>query len=552
MIKTCSVVACILVLLAACGEQATKAQQPINVILLVADDLGYTDLGRYGSEIDTPNIDALAKDGITLTNFHANATCTPSRAMLLTGMDNHTVGFGLNPGVANRIPAVKGKPGYVGEFRSGVPSLATRFKAAGYETLQVGKWHLGAEKSSWPPAQGYDRSFYLVEGGASHFADASGTLSGEDPVEYWEGDEHVESLPDNFFSSTFFTDKIISYIDDSARGDKPFFAHVAYTAPHWPLQAPATWLDKYQGRYERGWLATRSERLRRMETLGLIGEKATVPPFPAALGEWDQLSDDEKRIETRRMEIYAAMIAHLDHEVGRLIDFLKRSGRYDNSIIVFLSDNGPEGNDVMQIRDNADWLPTRFDLGYERMGTEGSYTWLGRGWAHVSAGPFSMYKSFLSEGGSRVPLIIKLPEQASNETVSYELVSIIDVAPTLLDAAGAEVDKSRPMYGESFAEILVDGSKTLTRNNPVAFEMYGGRSVYRDDWKLSWLGPPTGSGEWALFDLASDPGETLNLADQHPDIVLALERAWSDFAKANDVQPLERDFGYGRYPDQKE
>jgi arylsulfatase len=552
MIKICSVAACALVLLAACGEQAIEAQRPLNVILIVADDLGYTDLGRYGSEIETPNIDSLARDGVTLTNFHANATCTPSRAMLLTGIDNHSVGFGANPGVANRVPEIKGKPGYIGEFRSGIVSLANRFKTAGYTTLQVGKWHLGSKKSSWPPAQGYDRSFYLVEGGASHFADGSGTLSQEDPVEYWEGDEHVENLPDNFFSSTFYTDKIISYIDDPARGDKPFFAHVAYTAPHWPLQAPDAWLDKYDGRYDEGWLAIRSERLRRMAAAGLIDEIAAVPPLPEALGVWEQLSDDEMRVETRRMEIYAAMIAHLDHEVGRLLAFLKKNGQYDNTIVVFLSDNGPEGNDVMQIRDNADWLPTRFDLGYESMGTKGSYTLLGRGWAHVSAGPFSMYKSFLSEGGSRVPLIVKLPEQASSERVSDELISIIDIAPTLLDAAGIEIDKNLPMQGVSFAAALVDDSTAVSRENPVAFEMYGGRAVFLDDWKLSWLGPPVGSGEWELFDLATDPGETRNLANEHPDIALELERAWGNFADANDVHQFDRDFGYGRYSDQKE
>jgi arylsulfatase len=545
------VAVCAMVLLIACEQQAVEIQQPPNVILIVADDLGYTDLGLFGSEIETPNIDALARDGVTLTNFHANATCTPSRAMLLTGMDNHRVGYGLNPGVANRIPEIKGQPGYRGEFRSGIPSLANRFKDAGYTTLQVGKWHLGSNQSSWPPAQGYDRSFYLVEGGASHFSDGYGTLSNEHPAQYWEDKERVKKLPGNFFSSTFYTDKIIAYIDDSVREDQPYFAHVAYTAPHWPLQAPDTWLDKYDGRYDRGWLATRSERLERMVAAGLLDQSATVSPLPEVLGSWEQLSDDEKRVESRRMEIYAAMIAHLDHEVGRLIDFLKSNGQYDNTIIVFLSDNGPEGNDVMQIRDNADWIPTVFDLDYESMGTEGSYTWLGRGWAHVSAGPFAMYKSFLSEGGSRVPLIVKLPEQGSGNNVNDQLVSIIDIAPTVLDVAGIELEKNRPMQGVSIAKTLVDGSVPLNREDPVAFEMYGGRTVFRGRWKLSWLGPPAGSGEWELFDLATDPGETLNRATEYPDLVIELERAWNAFADENDVHRFDRDLGYGRYPDQK-
>jgi len=551
MTRICIVAACALVSVVACAERVNETKQLPNVILIVADDLGYTDLGRFGSEIETPNIDALASDGVTFTNFHANATCSPSRAMLLTGLDNHYVGFGVNPGIANRFPQIKGKPGYAGELRNGVLSLANRFKDAGYATLQVGKWHLGSNQSSWPPAQGYDRSFYLVDNGASHFSDGTGTLSSEDPAEYREGLERVESLPDNFFSSTFFTDKIISYIDDSARGDQPYFAHIAYTAPHWPLQAPDAWLNKYDGRYDQGWLATRSDRLRRMFAAGIADESARVPPLPESLGLWEQLSDEEMRVETRRMEIYAAMIAHLDHEVGRLLQFLKSNEQYDNTIIVFMSDNGPEGNDVMQIRDNADWLPRVFDLAYESMGTEGSYTWLGRGWAHVSAGPFSMYKSFLSEGGSRVPLIVKLPDQISRETVNDELVSIIDIAPTLLDVAEIEIDKNRPMQGESFRNTLFDESIGISRSQPVAFEIYGGRSIYRDHWKLSWQGPPVGSGEWELFDLAADPGETLNLAGEHPGIVLELERAWEAYADANDVYRFGRDFGYGRYLDQK-
>ncbi len=545
-----AIVVCAIVSLLACGEQATEKVRPPNIVLIVADDLGYSDLGRFGSEIETPNIDALARDGITLTNFHANATCTTSRAMLVTGIDNHAVGFGANPGVVKRFPEVRGRPGYLGEFKTGVLSLATRLKRDGYTTMLAGKWHLGSNRSSLPFSQGYERSFFLKNGGGSHFSDASGNLSDENPVEYWEGDERIKTLPDDFFSSTFYTDKIISYINEAARGDKPFFAHVAYTAPHWPLQAPDEWLDKYAGHYDRGWRAVRSERMQRMVAAGLIDESDTVSPLPVVLGSWEELSESDRRVEARRMEIYAAMISHLDHEIGRLVNYLKNSGHYDNTIIMFLSDNGPEGNDVLGVRDNADWVPKQFNLDHENMGRKGSYVWLGRGWAHVSAGPFSMYKSFLSEGGSRVPLIVKLPGQGGHASVSDELVSIIDIAPTILDVAGIGPGEISPMQGMSFLKALSGDSIGPSHDEPLAFEIYGARAVYRDHWKSLWLGPPLGKGEWQLFDLATDPGETLNLANDVPDVVLELESAWETFAEENDVYHFGRDIGYGRYSDQ--
>ena len=542
-------VAIALMLFACSNEPSAVEKSHPNVLLVIADDLGYSDLGIYGGEIETPNIDALAQDGLVLTNFHANASCTPSRAMLLTGIDNHAVGFGANPGVARRFPEIRGRPGYRGEFAEGILTLAQRFNDAGYATYLSGKWHLGHEPSSWPPARGYERSYYFEHGGASHFADRMGNLERESPVQYWEDEQPGAELQSDFFSTTFFTDKLISYIDDGAKSGKPFFAHLAYTAPHWPLQAPDDWRDKYKNRYDQGWEAIRSERLARMAEIGLIEDSAAYSQLPEALGEWSALTKEQQRYEARRMELYAAMISHLDHEFGRLIQFLKDVDEYDNTIIVFLSDNGPDGNDILRLRNNADWIPKTFDLSYENMGRPGSYVWLGRGWAHVSATPLNLYKTFLAEGGVRVPAILKLPGVGERGT-HRQFVSILDIAPTLLDAAGVRVESTDAMQGVSHRAALSGLESTSRPTRAVAMEIYGGRAVFEGHWKLNWAWPPYGDGEWKLFDIESDPGETQDLSEQHPDVVGRLARAWDEYVETNGVYQADLDFGYGRYPDQ--
>lgn len=523
-----------------------KAQKP-NIVLIIADDLGFTDLGAYGSEIRTPNIDLLASRGVLLSRFYSNASCTPSRAMLLTGRDNHAVGFGANSGLVRRTPELQGHPGYSGEFHAETTTLAKLLDAAGYDTFMSGKWHLGNDPASFPLAQGYDHAFFLEHSGASHFEDGAGTLSHEHPAHYWDDETKVGQLPAGFFSTSEFTSRGIGFIDGRDTHDKPFFLHLAYTAPHWPLQAPDAWIDTYAGRYDVGWSAVRSARLSQLVELGLIDEDdAMAPPLPGALPIWSDLSVEDARAEARRMEIYAAMVSHLDYEVGRLVDYLKKIGEYENTIFVVLSDNGPEGNDVMGISDNASWVPATFDLSVENMGHPMSYVTLGRGWASVSAGPHRGYKSYLTNGGTRVPAILTFPEALPEGLILNHTISIMDIAPTLLELA--DVDGGAEMHGLSFASLFSGAPEPRRPDRDFAMEIYGNRAVWSGDWKLLW---DWDENVWALYNLSEDPGEINNLFDTHEEIGERLIRQWDHFVAQNDVYLFDGDVGYGRYPDQK-
>jgi arylsulfatase len=538
------------VLVAAAFSLGTLAAQgaAANIVLIVADDLGYTDLGAWGSEIPTPNIDALAASGVQLMNFHASASCTPSRAMLLTGRVNHAVGYGANPAAVRRLPVLASRPGYAGRLPDDVVTLAEHLQTAGYATYLAGKWHLGEDAGSLPPARGYERSFFLLQGGASHFADATGTMSHDPVSDYFDEGEPVAALPEDFFSTRFYTDRGLAYLDAERPEGTPFFLHLAYTAPHFPLHAPDDWIDRFAGVYDGGWEEVRDGRLARLREAGLpVGTQ--THPLPEALGAWEDLTPEARRREARRMEIYAAMVAHLDAEIGRLLEALEARGELDDTIVVFLSDNGPEGNDVLAISGNREWIPEAFDQRYENMGRPGSYVWMGRGWAHVSAGPLARYKSYLTEGGTRVPAIISWPAGIEGGRRSGTVVSAMDLMPTILDLAGLSGSAGDfGMQGESLATGLRDPSAAAARETPLALEIYGNKAVWDGRWKLLWNWEEE---RWNLFDLTEDPGETADLAAAHAERVATMAAFWEAFAERHDVYRFDREMGYGRYPDQR-
>ncbi|HBJ89436.1 MAG TPA: arylsulfatase, partial [Gammaproteobacteria bacterium] len=316
----------------ACDSNTSNVpQRPApNVLLILADDLGFSDLGAYGSEIPTPNFDALAQSGTLLTNFYANATCAPSRSMLLSGMDSHAVGFGFNPSAASRLPILRGEAGYSGDWPAHINSFVSQFSEAGYYTFMAGKWHQGAAEIATPYARGFQKAFYLQDGGASHFADATGQTSTAPVATYYDEGTQVSALPENFYSSEFYVNKVMDYLDQRESDDaRPFFGYLAFTAPHWPLQVPDAWLDRFAGVYDEGWETIRANRIESAKVLGLIPEDASIPPFPAALGSWSDLDAEQRQKEARRMELYAAMIAYMDAQLGRLVAHLKATGEYD-------------------------------------------------------------------------------------------------------------------------------------------------------------------------------------------------------------------------------
>jgi arylsulfatase len=431
--------------LAVVADQSSTQARP-NIIVILADDLGYSDIGVYGSEISTPNIDALANNGLQFSNFYAGPTCAPTRSMLMSGTDNHIAGLGVNSAALHRLTHLRGRPGYEGHLNDQVVSFARLLQDVGYFTSMTGKWDLGAKAGYRPADRGFDRSFSLIDGGGSHFEDASGNLSVTPKANYYEDANKVEKLPEGFFSSEFYTSRLIDYIDSNKASGKPFFSYLAFTAPHWPLHAPDDWIDKYQGRYDAGWDVMREQRLQRMKAHGLVDKQAQLPPRVHSDAAWQSLTPIARKVETRKMEIYAAMVSNMDYHIGRLVQYLKDSDQYDNTYILFLSDNGAEGNNVGSIMGGEHWVPATFDNRLENMGRMGSYLWQGAGWAQLSSTPKRIYKAFTTDGGLAVPAIIAYPGMHRANQRSSVVATVMDIAPTVLElAATSHPGKNYPL-----------------------------------------------------------------------------------------------------------
>jgi arylsulfatase len=517
---------------------SADSAQP-NILLIVADDLGYSDLGSYGGEINTPTLDQMAHDGVQFTNMYAAPTCSITRSMLMSGTDNHLAGLGT---MAEALqPFQRGRPGYEGYLNQRSLSIAELLKQGGYSTLMVGKWHLGLEADQGPDQRGFEQSLTLLEGGASHFKPSSVEPAKIEQVHYRENGKAV-TLPEDFYSSDFYTDKLISYLQTSKKEGKPFFAYAAFTSPHWPLQAPKEYLDKYHGRFDQGYDSVRLARIERMKSLGLMASDAQpAKPLPVnpKLPGWAQLSPEQQRVEARKMEIYAAMVDNLDHNIGRLIDYLRQSGQYDNTLIVFMSDNGAAGENHTQFYPPG----AHTDNSYGNLGQKGSQIDYGLRWAEVSAAPFHLFKGTTAEGGISVPAIIQLPRALRRQGVERGVARVDDLAPTFLELAGiavpneAQTDQSKhPITGQSMLPMLA-GQGSPHIHGSLAGELFGNAYYREGDLKLLGLRPQAGFGEnaqplqWQLFDLAKDRGETTDLAASQPETVQRLKDAWLKYAE---------------------
>ena len=539
----------LLAMLSACEEVGTDAvdSRP-NVLLIVADDLGYSDLGSFGGEINTPNLDALAGSGVKLTNFYAAPTCSPSRSMLLSGMDNHLVGMGAQRYYWSEEQ--KGRPGYEGQLNDRFVTVAMRLKDAGYHTYMAGKWHLGYDSANYPSGRGFEESFALLEGGASHF-DQRGVIPNAPKANYVKNGEPVD-LPKDFFSSEFYTDTLIDNIESNREGGKPFFVYASYTAPHWPLQAPEEFIDIYKGAYSGGYDEIVTARLEHMQAKGIIPEEITINSGPDFFPEWDELSANQKKIEARLMEVYAGMVDALDFHIGRLIQYLENSGQLENTVVIFLSDNGAEGANPLEINTtgtpNSQWIPENFDNSFDNIGKQGSYVSVGPGWARVSSLPSRLYKGFTSEGGLKVPAFIYSKKMARQALTSNQFVSVTDIAPTLMELAGIDplIDTHNdrdvlPMTGTSLLGYLKGEEESVHGDNhSAAWELFGRRAARMGDWKMIWLNEPWGSGRWQLYNLAEDPGETEDLFAKYPDVVSKLEDVWNDYVEQNEMVVVDK------------
>ncbi len=505
-----------------------------NILLIVVDDMGYSDVGAFGSEIRTPNIDSLAAAGVKFTDFYVGPTCSPTRSMLMSGNDNHLAGLGnMNEALS---PNQVGKPGYEGYLNNRVASVATVLRDAGYHTYMTGKWHLGERPEHDPSKRGFEKSYTMLLGGASHFDDEWMMYANYTPI-YREDGVRVH-VPRLFYSTKFYTDKIIEYIDEQ-EDERPFFAYLSFTAVHDPLHVPDGWLNRYSGAYDSGYNALREQRLARMKELGIIPKEASLGPWLDMVPRWEDLSAEQQKEEARRMELYASMVENVDYHVGRLVNYLKQTGSYEDTLIIFFSDNGANGLEMhMYPGTDEAWIENNSDNRFENWGRQFSRIAQGPGWAQASSTPFRLFKAFIAEGGIRSPLIIKGPGVANTGTVLNSVAHVKDIAPTLIEIAGATYPtRSKegqviPMRGKSLASLLAGQTDTVrVASEPIGWEFAAWRAVRMGDLKATWISAPFGVSDWELFDLATDPGESRDLADERPEKVHQLVNFWEAYAK---------------------
>jgi len=478
-----------------------------NVLVVLFDDVGFMDFGAYGSDSRTPNIDALAKRGVMLSRFHSSPFCGPSRAMLLTGMDNHQVGMGT---LVETVTAdMRKSPAYSMLWSANQKTLASLLSEAGYKTYVTGKWGIGEAGANLPHRFGFDKSYVMDATGGSNY-DAKPYLPGYDNVSWFEDGKPVK-LPEGYYSSRSLVDKMIGYIDSGER-DKPFFAFLSLQAVHIPVQVPKPYIDAYNGVFDAGWDVLRKARLQRAIERGLVPPGTKLPPPPKTHREWNDLTPEEKAVSAREMQVNAGMMTAADEHIGRLLAHLKAAGKLENTIVIITSDNGAEA--AVTKFEGFQKLIVRgiekiegFKTSPDNMGQPGSLTAIGPEWASVSSAPFNLYKFYGSEGGLRVPLIVAGPGVKASG-VLHSPVHVADLVPTILDAAGV-AHSAAGFYGRSAFPVL---AKQADRSRPedqgFGFEVSGNAALYRAQWKITRLAPPLGDAKWRLYDLSVDPGET--------------------------------------------
>ncbi len=503
-----------------CAAEQQTARQP-NILLIVADDMGHSDLGSFGGEIATPTLDQLANEGLRLSNFHVLPSCSPTRSVLLSGTDNHVAGMGTMGEVLT--PEMQGHSGYEGYLNFQVAALPEVLRAAGYHTYMVGKWHLGLAEETLPSARGFEETFILAPGGGSHWSDQR-PLSPPQTMVYRRNGALVEELPADFYSTKDYTDYVLEWMRANNGDGQPFFAFLSYTAPHDPLHAPKEYIDKYKGRYDGGWDVLREERLQALKDLGIVSDDTRPYPRLPSVKAWDELASQEQQEAARDMEVYAAMVDYLDEQIKRVFDYLKEVDEYDNTLIMFLSDNGANGHpSTAYPGQTAEYLDS-FDNSLENRGLRNSFIEPGPGWAQASMSPSRMFKAFTAEGGIRAPFIVKLPGMMANAgVINHSFVHVRDIMPTILDVAEVEPPREVsgrqvvPMHGGSLLDFLEGNVETpYAGASQVGYELFGMKAYFDGDWKILWMPPPFGPGEWQLYNVKDDPAEMVDLSDQDP------------------------------------
>ncbi len=518
------------------GPVPTAPKRP-NVVLILVDDAALMDFGAFGGEAHTPNIDRLASRGAMFTGYHTSPLCSPSRAMLLTGVDNHRAGVAT---IEEVLPASqRGKPGYGLHIEPGVLTVADRLKQAGYRTLMAGKWHLGHGKGQLPDSHGFDRSLALDASGADNWA-AKPYMPYYADAPWFENGAPAK-MPASYYSSDLLVDRMIKYLDEKPAGTQPFFGYLAFQAVHIPVQAPRHFSDHYRGRFDAGWVEIRRQRAARARELGILPPGAAVQDMPQSAAAWASLSDAERRTYARSMEVYSGMLEAMDASIGRLISHLAARGELENTLFVVTSDNGPEPSDPVHAPGMDLWMAQH---GYHRnlqtLGERGSLNYIGPNWAAAISAPGSLYKFYTSEGGIHVPLILSGPGVPAARRVSATTF-VTDVTPTILDLASAPAAPAGTVSldGRSLRSVLAGGAATAhPADEAVGMEVSGNAALFRGNWKLVRNMAPHGDGRWRLFDMATDPGETRDRSADQPELYRSLLADYAAYERRVGVQPL--------------
>ena len=481
---------------------------PTNIVIILADDMGYSDIGCYGGEIKTPNIDKLASQGLRFTQFYNSARCCPTRASLLTGIYPHEAGMAdmVVTGPEKSVPGP-----YQGYLNNQCVTIAEVLKKAGYYTAAVGKWHVGEERPHWPIDRGFDNYIGLISGAANYFDITRTKAPGVKRV--FARDSTAYIPPEKgFYMTDFITNSAIDYLKIAKTKDQPFFLYLAYTAPHWPLQALQKDIEKYRGKFLKGWDILRKERLERMKQIGIINEDMILSDRDEEVQAWDSLSDEQKDEMDMLMAIYAAQIDRMDQGIGKVMNQLKDMGASENTLIFFLSDNGAchEGG----IWGGDFW--GNFWEGKAVPGSKDSYHSYGRSWANLSNTPFRMFKHWVHEGGISTPLIVKWPGKVqSKETITNQKGTVMDIMATCCDVANAkypnefEGHKIVPLRGKSLSPIF--NGQERDDLGPIFWEHEGNAAVRTGDWKLV----SKDSGGWELYNMSNDRTEMNDLTEQN-------------------------------------
>ncbi len=493
-----------------------------NIVLILADDLGYTDIAPYGSEINTPTLSALAEQGVSFTNYHTAANCAPARAMLLTGVDAHLAGV---PNIPEMLaPEQRQHAHYQGVLGNNVVTVATLLESAGYHTYMAGKWHLGSSDGKLPSQRGFQRTVALADSGADNWEQRPYIPLYDKANWYADGEEY--QLPEDFYSSRFLVDKTIEFIDSNVDDEQPFFAYLPFQAVHIPVQAPQEFIDPYMGTYDSGWGALREQRLARAVELGIVPEGIDIARM-STTDDWQALSDERRRYESKRMAVYAGMVESMDFHMGRLIDYLKAQGLYDNTLIIFTSDNGAEATGAADPDEFAARRMTSslgYNTDYETLGLKGSYGSISPSFASAAASPLSYYKFYAGEGGMRVPLIVAAPWLARQGQLNHAFSFVTDITPTILSVAGVAAPGHRyagkpveSMIGHNLKPLLHgESDRVYGTEDAVGYELAGHAALFQGDYKIVFNRSPLGDDRWRLFNIVEDPGETHDLAAEMP------------------------------------